>query len=276
MPSERLQSPRSLRHGQFSPQRQLQLKRIVQLAPRAHPLPPSLLQQEHPPRQHARVDAQVKVEQEAQRDLEIHQLRLAHAAHLGHAVLRPLVVLEGFGGDADGGEREAVHRAACGGDHEIRHAQAVAVGCGGEVHAGRVRAVLVDAEQVFGQGEGGGDFGEEAAGDGGVLDGGVGGVGAEDGDGFVGGCFGGADGDWGRAAGVGRGEAAEEGIEGFFARGYGAGNGGCWGDVACCFGERFEGLDEHSHRCEGGDGGDVPVLAFQTEGFVVGGLVLAV
>ena len=58
----------------------------------------------------------------------------------------------------------------CRRDHEIAYAEAVDVGCCGEVDAGRMWAVLVDAKEVLGYAEGGRGFGEEAPSDYCVLD----------------------------------------------------------------------------------------------------------
>ena len=65
-----------------------------------------------------------------------------------------------------------------------------------------------------------------------------------------------------------RGGYAQEGVVGFVLGRGGSGDGrGGW-DIAGCLGEGLQGFHEHAQGCSAGDGGDVPSLALELEGFV--------
>jgi len=106
-------------------------------------MPPSLLQQEHLLSEDLLIYAQLEIHQEAQRHLQAHKLGPANTAHLGDALLRPLVVFNSFAGYSDRGQGQPMYGAVGCWYHEIGNAEAVAVGCRCEVYAWRVWAELM-------------------------------------------------------------------------------------------------------------------------------------
>jgi hypothetical protein len=121
------------------------------------------LQPKHTPRQTLRINAQLKIQQKAQRNLQIQQLRGTNTAHLSHALLTPLIIFQRFRGNPDRRQRQSVNSPVGHWQYSLHYAQAVDIVGSREVDAGAVRAVGVLAREVRGDGEGRRAFGEEAA-----------------------------------------------------------------------------------------------------------------
>lgn len=123
---------------------------------------------------------ELKPGEEAETNLEPRELRLAHAADLGHLGVRVREVLEGLHGDAQPREDEPVRVAARHGDGALLDGEAVDVEGRREVHGRAHRAELVQAEKVLADADGGFVFAVEFARDGAVLEVEGLGVGADD------------------------------------------------------------------------------------------------
>ena len=124
----------------------------------------SLLQKKHPFRQRFPIDAQIKVQQKAQRHFKIHKLPFRNTSYSSYPLLRPFIILERFSRHADRCEGKPVDSPVSGWDQEICDTETVAVQCSSQIHSRTMRAELVQSHEILADAERRGGLGEEASG----------------------------------------------------------------------------------------------------------------